>query len=63
MNHFDKSTTTLDAVKKTGFRLPSANLVDKEKVQLGGQGPAFRMSAIVDKAKVRLGGQSPIFRM
>ena len=54
--------TTLAIVKTNGFRLPSANLVDKEKVQLGGQGPAFRMASIVDNAKVRLGGQSPIFR-
>lgn len=61
MNNFDK-LTTLAIVKKNGFRLPSANLVDKEKVQLGGQGPAFRMSSIVDKSKVKLGGQSPIFR-
>ena len=61
MENFVKSTT-LAIVKKDGFRLPSANLVDKEKVQLGGQGPAFRMSSIADKAKVQLGGQSPIFR-
>ena len=61
MENFAKSTA-LAIVKKNGFRLPSANLVDKEKVQLGGQGPAFRMSSIVDKAKVQLGGQSPIFR-
>lgn len=61
MNDFDRSTT-LAIVEKNGFRLPSANLVDKEKVQLGGQGPAFRMSSIVDKSKVKLGGQSPIFR-
>jgi len=61
MENFVKSTMPA-IVKKNGFRLPSANLVDKEKVRLGGQGPAFRMSSIVDKAKVRLGGQSPIFR-
>ena len=61
MNNFDKATT-LTIVTKSGFRLPSANCVDKEKVQLGGQGPAFRMSSIVDKSKVKLGGQSPIFR-
>jgi len=61
MNNFGKSTT-LAIVKKSGFCLPSANSVDKKKVQLGGQGPAFRMSSIVDKSKVKLGGQSPIFR-
>ena len=61
MNKFTKSIT-LAVVKKNGFRLPSANLVDKEKVHLGGQGPAFRISSIVDKSKVKLGGQSPAFR-
>ena len=61
MNNFDKSTA-IAIVKKNGFRLPSANFVDKEKVHLGGQGPAFRMSSIVDKSKVKLGGQSPVFR-
>ncbi len=61
MENFVKSTT-LAIVNKNGFRLPSAHFVDKVKVQLGGQGPAFRMSSIVDKAKVQLGGQGPIFR-
>lgn len=61
MNDSDQSMM-LVTIKKDGFRLPSADLVDKEKVRLGGQGPVFRTSSIVDKAKVRLGGQSPIFR-
>ena len=61
MNNFDKSKT-LVIVDKNGCRLPSANLADKEKFHLGGQGPVFRISSVVDKGKVKLGGQSPIFR-
>jgi hypothetical protein len=53
---------TIDTGKKSGFRLPSANINDAKKVQPGGQGPVFRTSSIVDKSKVRLGGQGPIFR-
>lgn len=61
MENFAKPPT-LAVVKTDSFRLPSASLLDNKKVQLGGQGPAFRLASIVDKDKVRLGGQSPIFR-
>ena len=51
-----------DSLKSKAFRLPSKILIDSGKVQLGGQGPAFRKLSIADKGKVRLGGQGPIFR-
>ena len=63
MSHFDKSRMVPDASKTEVFRLPSKNLTDNGKVQLGGQGPAFRKLSIEDKGKVRLGGQGPVFRI
>ncbi len=62
MSHFDKSRMVSEAPKKEVFRLPSKALTDNGKVQLGGQGPAFRKLSVEDKGKVRLGGQGPIFR-
>ena len=62
MNDFGKQSDLLTILEKNVFRLPSSKVVDKRRVHLGGQGPAFRMSAVVDKGKVKLGGQSPVFR-
>ncbi len=63
MTNFKKPITISDSAHKQTFRLPSESLVDKAKVRLGGQGPAFRKASIEDKGKVRLGGQGPIFRV
>ena len=61
MKQFSKITVSNPPTKEV-FRLPSEGMIDKSKVQLGGQGPIFRKSSIEDKGKVRLGGQGPIFR-
>jgi hypothetical protein len=63
VNHFDKPSTKPASLEKTVFCLPSKGLGDSGKVQLGGQGPAFRKLSIDDKGKVRLGGQGPVFRI
>jgi hypothetical protein len=63
VSHFDKPSTKPASLKKAVFCLPSKGLGDNGKVQLGGQGPAFRKISIDDKGKVRLGGQGPVFRI
>ena len=63
MNCFGKSTTVSDFTKKEVFQLPSDGLINKAKIQFGGQSPTFRKLSIEDKGKVRLGGQGPIFRV
>ena len=62
MKYFNKPVMVSNSLNKKAFRLSSESIIDKAKVQLGGQSPVFRKISTEDKGKVRLGGQGPIFR-
>ena len=63
MDKLTKPVLGEHSFNKNVFRLPSANLIDKAQVQLGGQAQIFRKISITDTRKVCLGGQGPIFRV